>query len=313
LGFAACALAQMNQAPQCGYLLGWELSSDVEGWAAQSLDLVSTELSPMVNVTLGDDEFAVAAIHARPQRSIFFFSTEHIYQYQVDEGSVVNTQDYDNSEGAFVPIGYDDVTGHFWGSQWDDEEEMYFAARYDPGNQEITQFNYVIQDFENSTLYLDEATKTFYHLTTFNDNADGNAYITVNVTNFAYNYHYNVSAAFFETEWVFATTGVHSFPNGNVLLVDSGENYIVFNLASGEYNYVDPDVIDETVFFPAPEPFYNYAFGFYNFDSSCETEGVLCLGFYDTLDFSVASLGPVTFDDVDVIHANDFFYYSDGC
>jgi len=314
------ALAQTpgggDEMPECGYLLGWEETSMFDGWAAQSLDIASTQLSDLYNITLEDDgEMTVSAVHARAQRSIFFFSTSNVYQYQVDEGQVVNKMSYSNDDAAFTALGYDDVTGHFWGSQWDDVEEMYFAAKYDPGTNEITQFSYIINNYDNSTLYLDSAQKVFYHLVVFNDNGDDddNAYVSVNITNFDFDYHYNVSAAFFETEWVFPVSNEHPFPNGNALLLDSNSNYILFNLESGDYNYVDPDVISQDIFFPSPEPFYNYAFGFYDFDSDCETEGVLCLGFYDTLDFTVSSVGPLSFDDTDVIHPNEYFYYSDGC
>jgi len=312
--------AQQPQMGQCGWLLAWELTSDTDGWAAQSLDLVSEELTELVNITLSEDgEFAVSAVHARAQRSIFFFSTFAVYQYQIDVQEVVDRVEYDNDDASFTAFGYDDVSGHFWGSIYDDDQEAYFAAKYDPGTTEITEFMYEINDYADSTLFLDQSLKTFYHATVAADD-EGNSFVGVNVTDFAFNYHYNVTAAFFETDSLFFVSTDHPFPNGNALLLDNNGNYVLLNLPSGQYNYVDPDIIscvagdDECIFFPTPEPFYNYAFGFYNFDDSvCTTEGTLCLGFYDTLDFSIAAMGPIEFDTTGAIMPNDYFYYSDGC
>jgi len=313
VALAAGVRAQQMQMDQCGYILAWELTGDMDGWAAQSLDLVSEELTDLVNISLSEDgEFAIAAVHARAQRSIFFFSTYAVYQYQIDIQEVVDRVEYDNDDAAFTAFGYDDVTGHFWGSYYDDEQDGYFAAKYDPGNMEITEFTYEINDYADSTLFLDQSLKTFYHATVSADD-EGNSYVGVNVTDFAFNYHYNVSAAFFETDAIDFVSNDHPFPNGNAMLLDSNGNYVLLNLPSGQYNYVDPDIISENVFFPTPEPFYNYAFGFYNFDSSCMESGTICLGFYDTLDFSVAAMGPIEYDPTGAIIANDYFYYSDGC
>jgi len=266
----------------CGTIYGWAQSEFGQGWQVQSLDFASGFQSDPIQIDFSSsstDQY-VGVVAGRASRIIYFFSDQNIYLYQVDEETVVYTQPYENSDMSFVPWGYDDVTGHLWGTWTDQSTFDTFLARFDFMVGEV-----LISDaevLEGATLFIEQSQRTIYQVV--QTDADKGSALTVRVNMFdttpIANYTYSVY--FPNAGEITIAQGGRTLTGGTTLVYDDEGNYIALSLQSGVTQPSNTASINDfDVFF---EAYYNYAIGYYDGEENdCFESDMTCYAFWDVL------------------------------
>jgi len=316
-----CALVACGVAAAtfpCGTLYGWSPSDDFDGFNVQELDLASGAANtPMAVPFDSDSEESAGVVYGRRSRVIYFFTTENIYLYEIDIEKVIQTIPFDNEDGGFQPMGYDDVHGHVWGV-YTDEFDQQWISRADVNTGELKVDMGEIQ--EGATLYYSEEMRTLYQVTPQEDES-GHMELLVETDMFAMHppVNFTYPIVFPETNELTLPQFSKVLPNGGVLVFDEEGNYYLVTLQPENGNgQIAAGLAATAADFEAFEtPFYNYVIGYYtgpmlDCDSS---EDYICFAFWDSLEGMFYPFN-VTINDpsgLSIGKVDSIIYYADSC
>jgi len=278
---AALVAAQEDFAFPCGTIYGWAQSEFGQGWQVQSLDFGSGFQSDPVQIDFDTaGEQYVGAVAGRSTRTIYFFSDQNIYLYEVDEESVYATAAYSNSDLSFMPWGYDDVSGHLWGTWTDQTSFMTYLAHFDfnSGSVEVSE----AEVLPGATLFIEQSQRTIYQVV--QADADKGTSLNIRVNMFAVNppVNYTLPVYFPNAGDITIAQAGKTLSGGTTLVYDDQGNYIALDLATGVTQPSNTASISDFAVFS--EAYYNYALGYYDgTEFDCFESDAACYAFWDVL------------------------------